>query len=321
MPTEHQPAPIASADTGYYGRPLLKAPVWTWEVPLYLFVGGAGGAAAVIAAVSEWTGQERTLVRDAHWLAAISGPASAALLVSDLGRPERFINMMRVFKPRSAMSVGSWTLLAFSISSSAAALASTLAGRDGHAPAAQAAARITGSASAAFGTLLATYTGVLLGATAIPAWNTNVGLLPVHFAAAGVGSAASVLELLGHRDPALRRLGFGAAAVETLIGAAIESNRSVAQSPLREGASGTITRAGGVLSGPVAMIARGIGRDTRTQRAAAICAIVGSILTRMGWLAAGKRSARDPRPALRLREGAPSDDRLMTEAPIGATSA
>jgi hypothetical protein len=300
MPTEHQPVPIASAETGYYGRPLLKPPVWTWEIPLYMFIGGAGGAAAVIAAVSDWTGQDRTLVRDARWVAALSGPVSAALLISDLGRPERFINMLRVFKPQSAMSVGSWTLAAFSTASGIAAAASVLGGRNGSASPMRATAEISGAASAALGTLLATYTGVLIGATAIPVWNENVKLLPVHFAASGVGSAASLLELLGHRDVALRRLAFGAAAIETLIGAAVEADRSRAQVALREGASGTVTRTGGVLSGPVAMVARASGGGERFQRIAAVCAIAGSVLTRLGWIAAGRRSAHDPGPALRL---------------------
>src|SRR5438477_5891293 len=92
------PFPQATPDTGYYGRPLLKRPVWTWEVPTYFFVGGAAGAAAVIAAVADWAdrdGRDGSLARDAHWMAAIGGPLSAALLTADLGRPDRFINMLR----------------------------------------------------------------------------------------------------------------------------------------------------------------------------------------------------------------------------------
>src|SRR5438270_2337445 len=104
----------------YYDVPLLKAPVWTWEVPVYFFAGGAAGGAAVIGAVAEWTGTGATLARDARWIAAAGGPISAALLTADLGRPERFLNMLRVLKPQSAMSVGSWTLTAFSATSTAA---------------------------------------------------------------------------------------------------------------------------------------------------------------------------------------------------------
>jgi DMSO reductase anchor subunit len=301
MHTSQHSQPRATAETGYYGQPLLKPPVWTWEVPLYFFVGGAGGAAAVIAAVASWEDDTSTLARDARWVAAASGPISAALLTSDLGRPERFVNMLRVFKPQSAMSVGSWTLAAFSTAAGAAAFVAMVERRfDGAVPV-RILSRTCSTAAAGLGTIMATYTGVLIGATAIPAWNANVRVLPMHFAASGVGSAAAALELLGHDDAALSRLAFVAAAIETLVGAAIESNGSPAQAPLREGASGWVIRAGGVLSGPAALLCRAFsGRSPRLKRAAAVSALAGSLLTRLGWIAAGSRSAADPRPALRL---------------------
>src|SRR5213594_4317836 len=108
------PFPTASPETGYYGIPLLKQPSWTWEIPLYFFVGGAAGASAVVGAIANYTGADRRLVRDARWIAAAGSIISPALLISDLGRPSRFLNMLRVFKPQSAMSVGVWTLLGFS---------------------------------------------------------------------------------------------------------------------------------------------------------------------------------------------------------------
>ncbi|PYV94336.1 MAG: polysulfide reductase, partial [Acidobacteria bacterium] len=117
------PFPMASPETGYYGIPLLKEPAWTWEVPLYFFVGGAAGAAAVVGAIADYTGADRKLVRDARWIAAAGAVISPALLIADLGRPERFLNMMRVFKPQSPMSVGVWTLLGFSAAATATAFA------------------------------------------------------------------------------------------------------------------------------------------------------------------------------------------------------
>ena len=83
--------------TGYYGLPLLKPPVWTWEVPAYFFVGGGAGAAAVIAAAARLSGGRDELARDARWIAAVGGAIAPPLLISDLGRPERFLNMLRVF--------------------------------------------------------------------------------------------------------------------------------------------------------------------------------------------------------------------------------
>src|SRR5690242_3577678 len=98
------PFPLASPETGYYGIPLLKEPSWTWEVPLYFFVGGAAGAAAVMGAIASYSGADRRLVRHARWIAAAGAVISPALLIADLGRPERFLSMLRVFKPKSPMS-------------------------------------------------------------------------------------------------------------------------------------------------------------------------------------------------------------------------
>jgi hypothetical protein len=262
----------------YYDVPLLKAPVWTWEVPVYFFVGGAAGGAAIIANAARWSGGNEALVRDARWIAAAGGPVSAGLLTADLGRPERFINMMRVFKPQSAMSVGSWTLAAFSASSTAGVLP------------ARALARAGTITSGLLGCGMLTYTGVLIGATAVPVWHEHVGTLPIHFAASGMASAAALLTLMGHDELALNRIAMGAAAVETAIGASIELLRSAASEPLRSGPSGWVTRAGGVLSGPVPLICRAAG-TSRLRRVASLAALTGSLLTRIGWILAGRASA------------------------------
>jgi len=293
------PAAVASAATGYYGRPLLKEPTWTWEVPLYFFVGGAAGAAAVVAAAARALAGdgETELVRDARWLAALGGALSAPLLISDLGRPERFLNMLRVFKPQSPMSVGAWTLTAFGSASAAAAFADLLQ-RRGLAPV-RVVADAAGVLAAATGLGMTTYTGVLVGATVIPAWNRSVRVLPVHFAASGLGAAVSLLELLGHDHPALNRLGLAAALVETATGLAHELDPDPAHAPLKEGVSGGLVRAGTVLAGLVPVVLRLAG----ARRAAAVAQIVGSLVTRYGWVEAGRASARDPRVPLELEEG------------------
>jgi formate-dependent nitrite reductase membrane component NrfD len=264
--------------TTYDDVPLLKKPVWTWEVPAYLFVGGAAGGAAVIGGIAEWTRADGTLARDARWIAAAGGPVSAALLTADLGRPERFYNMLRVLKPESAMSIGSWTLTAFS-----GATTATLV---------PALSRAAAAASAALGTVMLTYTGVLIGATAIPVWNENIRLLPVHFAASGIASAAALLTLAGHGEEALNDIAIAAAAVETVIGGAIEARDAPALEPLKHGGSGWIIRAGGVLSGPVPLLMRAATRSLAWRRAASVAALAGSLLTRIGWIAAGRASAQ-----------------------------
>jgi hypothetical protein len=281
------PLPEASSSNGYYGLPLLKQPVWTWEIPVYFAVGGAAGVAAMIGLAAQLAGADKRLVRDARWIAAIGANLSAPLLIADLGRPERFLNMLRVFKPQSPMSVGAWILSAFGASAMGAVL---LPGPFGDAAA-------MGSAVTGLG--MATYTGVLLGATSIPVWSKHVVTLPLHFGASATGSAVSLLELRGHDERALNVMGIAAASFETLSGARVELSRDVESEPLRRGATGTLTRIGGVLSGPVPLLLRVFGgRSKKTRRLAAASTIAGSLITRLAWVAAGRASARDPRPAL-----------------------
>ena len=293
------PFPVATPETGYYGLPPLKAPTWTWEVPVYFFLGGAAGASAVIAAAARASGAPRRLVSQARWVAAAGAALSPPLLIADLGRPERFLNMLRVFKPQSAMSMGAWTLVAFSTAAGAAAFADALDRALGGSVPVRVVADAAGTLAAATGVVMATYTGVLVGATAIPAWSENATRLPIHFAASGLASAVGILQLLGADHPALNRLGIGAAAVETAIGWELERRARRSLDPLKVGMSGAIVRAGGVLSGPVTLLLRALGGKRRRWRsAAAWSALAGSLLTRIGWVAAGYDSSRDPIPPL-----------------------
>ncbi len=300
------PFPVASVETGYYGIPLLKEPAWTWEIPLYFFVGGAAGAAAVVGSIASYTGADRKLVRDARWLAAAGSVLSPALLIADLGKPSRFLNMLRVFKPQSPMSVGVWTLVGFSAGASAAAFAQLLSDRYGPSFPVRWLEHAGEAASLAFGLPFSNYTGVLIGATAIPAWNQNAGDLPIHFGMSGLSAAVGMLELMGNRrSRALEMLGLGAALFECWEGLRIEARRNPALEPLKHGLSGGITRLGGLLSGPLPAALRLLhlfsGRRSRTLReAAAISAVAGSLLTRIAWVHAGRVSARDWRLPLEV---------------------
>jgi formate-dependent nitrite reductase membrane component NrfD len=300
------PVGIASPETGYYGMPLLKKPAWTWEVPVYFFVGGAAGAAAVIGNVAKLTGADRKLVSDARWLAAIGGAISPALLVADLGMPSRFINMLRVFKIQSPMSVGSWTLVAFSTSAAAAAFSSAVQKRSGSNGLFRVFEHSGDFLSALSGLVLCTYTGVLVGATAIPVWNENVSVLPIHFAASGLSSAVSILELRGNYSPALNSLGIVSALCETAVGARLEARKIPAHEPLRKGKSGWLMRAAGLLSGPIPLLLRLAAGNSKSRRgrrlrtAAAISSITGSLVTRFAWVQAGKVSAEDSSIPLEL---------------------
>lgn len=294
------PFPVASSETGYYGIPLLKQPQWKWQIPIYFFVGGAAGSAAVIGAVANFTGRDNKIAREARYVAAAGAVISSALLIADLGRPARFLNMLRVFKHQSPMSVGAWVLAGFGTMAGAAASAQYVADKFGWAP-----VRILGNlaelGSVFFALPFSNYTGVLIGATVIPVWNHNVKSLPIHFGMSGLSSAVSVLELMGNEDSrALNSLGIGACAMETYEGYHLELKRDpIINSPLKCGVSGWITRTGGMLSGPLPLVIRLVAGSSgstfsrRLRKWAAICSIAGSVLTRIGWVRAGHTSAKD----------------------------
>jgi hypothetical protein len=299
------PIPRASEETGYYGIPLLKEPQWTWEIPLYFFVGGAAGASAVIGAAADWIGDDYELAKHARWVATAGAAVSSALLISDLGRSDRFLNMLRILKPQSAMSVGAWTLAAFGSFTAASTFAKLVAERWDFLPV-KVVANLAQFASAVSGLPFHNYTGVLIGATVIPAWNKNIETLPIHFGMSGVQSACSALELLGHTDSrALNLLAMLAAAWETYEGVHLESRTERELRPLKHGASGWITRAGGLLSGPLPLalrLAAMFSDSKKLRQTAALAGIAGSILTRYGWMSAGRASARDWKLPLEIPE-------------------
>ena len=279
---------------GYYGEPVVRPPVWTWEIPVYFFVGGMGGMSAVIAAAAA-ASHHVDVARTAMLLAVFAAFASPVLLIMDLGRPARFLNMLRVFKCQSTMSVGAWVLVFFSTVSVPAFLALEAHARGLFAGAMDSLIRIAGGilliGSALFGSVLATYTGVLIGATSVPAWFTHRKLLPIHFGTAALGSAAAVLELLGHRIMPLNAIGLIAAGMETALALALLFNRhGAADRAVHEWPSGLLVQSAEVLTGPLALILRTCGL---IPLAAASFAI-GALISRFGWLSAGKVSGADP---------------------------
>ncbi len=310
------PFPQASPQSGYYGIPLLKQPQWTWQVPLYFFVGGTAGSAGVIGAVADLIGDDYEIARKARWLALGGAVASGGLLVWDLGRPSRFLNMLRVFKPQSPMSVGAWILTAFSNFAAAASFADLLEARFGRSLPVSVIRGLGRVGSVVFGLPFHNYTGVLIGATAIPVWNQKVKALPRHFGMSGLQAAVSILELFGHEDStALNILGLISAAFESWEGLTIESDRNRALDPLKQGASGWVTRAGGLLSGPLPLTLRAVGwRSPALRRWAAWAGIAGSLLTRYGWVAAGHASARDWRLSLEIEKSTTDRQPLQERA-------
>ena len=280
--------------SGYYGQPVVKPPVWTWEIPIYFFIGGLAGMSAVIA-FAGLIFHEIDLARTAMSLATIGAVLSPILLTIDLGRPRLFLNMLRVFKYKSPMSVGAWIVFAFGACVIPGLIALELGNRysfgGGTDQFLKIFAHLLVIGSAFWGVLLATYTGVLLGVTAIPAWFLHRVLLPIHFGSAGLGSAAALLELLGHRVAPLSALGFLAAAIETALWIWLEIDKhGAADRALHRGLPGWLIRGSEFLSGPLALILR----LTNLVPLAAIAFLLGAFISRFGWIEAGKVCGRDP---------------------------
>jgi hypothetical protein len=279
----------------YYGLPALKPPVWTWEVPLYFFIGGIAGVSSCIAFIAHLFGAQAGLIRLALWIGLIGAAICPILLIADLGRPSRFLNMLRVFKLKSPMSMGAWILVAFSGCAFLGVAGSELTLLGYGSPVVSAVGWLGEASGAVTGLLLASYTGVLIGATAIPVWSVNRRFLPAHFLTSGLGGAAAVLELSGFLIPATQTLGFTVAGIETIFEVLFEVRKSPADGPLHHGYSGIAFRIAGLLEGPVALVIRALwGSAPGGRCAAAICFLTGALISRYAWIWAGRLSAKRP---------------------------
>jgi hypothetical protein len=274
----------------YYGRPVIKEPVWTWEIPTYFFTGGLAGASSVLSLVARLRG-DRKLGVAALYVGAAADAVSPLLLVSDLGRPERFHHMFRVFKPTSPMNVGAWILLASGGASNTAALLELT----GRLRPVKLAAEIV---AALAGPLLATYTGVLVADTAVPVWHEGRHELPWIFGASACASAgAAACALLDPVDvrPA-RRLAIGGVVAEGLATQAMELRLGELGEVYRRGTAGKLAWAAKGLAGGGALLLANRGAKSRRGAAlggALVCA--GELCLRWSVFKAGFQSARDPR--------------------------
>ncbi|HEY1640548.1 MAG TPA: NrfD/PsrC family molybdoenzyme membrane anchor subunit [Streptosporangiaceae bacterium] len=290
--------------TSYYGLPVVKETVWGPDIPSYLFLGGLAGASSVLAAGAQLSGYLE-LARAAKTGAAGAISLSMAALVHDLGRPARFVNMLRVFKVTSPMSVGSWVLSGYAPLTLAAA-ASAITGK---LPRAGVAATL---AAGLLGPVVASYTAVLLGDTAAPGWHEAHRELPYLFtgsaatAAGGLGLVAVPSRAAG---PAARLAVLGVAA-ELTAERLIDRRIGPAAEAYRTGRAGALLRAGQLLgvTGAAGAGAALLGRPSRTAAVLAGAALLtGSAVTRFGVFEAGRASARDPKYTVgpqreRLRE-------------------
>jgi hypothetical protein len=286
---ERSMVPRAEAQS-YYGQPVLKEPVWKPEIPFYFYTGGLGGASAGLALMAELRGN-RELARRA-WIASSAGVmASPVLLISDLGKPSRFLNMLRMFKITSPMSVGSW-ILAAAGPSTAVALGSELTGLY---PGVGRAAKI---ASALLGMPLATYTAGLVSNTSVPVWHSARFSLPFVFAAssaASAGAAATALTPARHAGAA-RRLAVGGGVASVGAALAMETALGELGEPYSRGVSGKLSRLAGALSLTGAgLIATRAGSSRRAALAGSAVLTAGVIVERWAVFRAGFQSAADPK--------------------------
>jgi DMSO reductase anchor subunit len=272
----------------YYDRPVVKPPVWKPEIPWYFFTGGLGGASSVLAYAASLAGNRR-LARRA-WAIAFGGISiSPLLLISDLGRPERFFNMLRVFKLTSPMSVGSWLLMANSAAVTPAAAAQMLGFPKGL-------GRRTEPVAAVLGLPLVTYTAVLIANTSIPIWSEARRELPFLFAsgaAASAGAAAAAITPPGYAGPA-RRLAIAGAAGELAVTQLMDRRLGELAKSYKEGTPAKLERLSTGLTIAGGALLAGAGRRRLAAVAGGALLLAGAACKRWSIFKAGFASAEDP---------------------------
>jgi formate-dependent nitrite reductase membrane component NrfD len=280
----------------YYGRPIIKEPVWQPEIPVYFFTGGLGGASSVLSLVARVSGNE-LLARRSIYVGAAADAVSPLLLISDLGRPERFLNMLRVFKVTSPMSVGSWILAVSSAGSSGAAFLNAI-GR------LRRVGDVARTVSAVSGAPLAVYTATLISDTAIPVWHEARHELPFLFgssAAASAGAAAVIAVPTREAAPA-RRLAIGGALVENAVMLAMKRRLGPLGEPYQQDQAGRSAKVARACSLGGATLLALAGRRSRVASAAGgALVLAGELALRWSVFKAGFQSARDPKYTVRAQ--------------------
>lgn len=274
----------------YYGRPVVKASPWGADIPAYLFLGGLAGASSLLAEGAAAVGLPQ--LRRVSRLGAVAAvTASFAALVHDLGRPARFHHMLRVAKPTSPMSVGTWILSVYGPMAGLAAAGELV-------PALGPAAGAAGAVAGAIGPAVASYTAILLADTATPTWHDARRHLPVVFvssAAAAAGGLGMLAAPLAESGPA-RALGVAGGLAELAATQRMEAGIGISAETFHAGAAGRYMKLARALSVTGVAVGSVAGRRSRAAAAAAgVCLLAGSAATRFGIFHAGQQSARDPR--------------------------
>ena len=308
-PTEPRGVPearVEGAGPDYYGVPLLKEHVWKWMIPAYFYTGGVSAGASLVAAIGESMDDRafRNVIPKCKTTAAAAAVASAVLLIADLGRPARFAYMLRVVRPTSPMSVGTWLLSASGGSATLAALIGS--GRGGWGTLGRAATAAAGLLAPA----LASYTAVLVSNTTVPVWQTPRRVLPHLFTSSSVASIGAIVQLFA-RTPAERALARALSACgnagELAFGRVVErvlggSPRGTL--PLERRRSGALWKASKLCAAAGLGLGLLSGRSRNAALAAAALTTAGALCMRFGLVDAGKQSARDARASFAQQRGA-----------------
>ncbi|GGB25467.1 nitrite reductase [Flexivirga endophytica] len=308
--------------TSYYGRAIVKPPPWGPEIAAYLFLGGVAGGSGLLAYGAQLTGR-KLLCRNARLGAMVAVSVGGAALVKDLGRPDRFYNMLRTIKLTSPMSLGSWILTAYSGGMGVAAMADVdrLTGsRLPLGPMRRALAKVepvAGGVAAVFAAPLAVYTAVLLSDTANPTWNAAHRDLPVVFASSAslaAGGLAMVTTPTRETGPA-RALAVMGVVGDLAATRYMESRMDpVAAEPLHQGRPGRLLRWSERLAAAGGLGALLLGGNRALAAASGVALLGASACTRFGILEAGIESAKDPRYTV-----VPQRNRLAKRRAAGIT--
>lgn len=299
MSTREQLAVPRAEFRSYYGRPVLKPPVWDWRIAAYLFSGGLSAGSALLAAGADLT--DRPRLRRVGRLGALGSLlASMYFLIADLGRPERFHHMLRVAKPSSPMSMGTWILGAYGPGAGLAAVAEVMPKRlrrKGIGKLVGRLARPAGLSAAAVAPGVASYTAVLLGQTAVPAWHEAHPYLPFVFtgsAAASGGGLGMLLAPVDESGPA-RRLAVAGAGMEVVVSRVLEQRLGLVGEAFTTGKPHLLRKAAEVLNVCGAVGAVVSGRHRAAVAVSGLALLAGSALQRFGTFEAGVASTRDPK--------------------------
>lgn len=287
--------------TSYYGRPIVKASPWEADIPAYLFAGGLAAGSSLIAAGADLTGRP-TLRRSGRLGAVAALAVSMVALVHDLGKPSRFLNMLRVAKVTSPMSVGTWILTTYGPFAGAVAateVVSMLPPRFRVGPLRLAALvdRPAGLLAALCAPPVAAYTAVLLSDTATPSWHAAYKELPFVFvgsaaaASAGLGLITSPVDETGP----VRRMALGGAVLELVMEHRMERTMGITAEPLHHGTAGRLMRAAKILTAAGAAGSLLAGRSRTAAIVSGAALLAGSACTRFGVFEAGQESAKDPK--------------------------